>query len=118
MCNHCSLYRHTISIVGLNLGVISMLIEFILVAKHNFYIVKKLLWKFIYKEKVVKGESLKYKSLCSKILTVSPFLNGSNTLMLYSKIPFLSGSFHVNTLACVFNIKNTISQLKLLRCTI
>ena len=56
-----------------------MLIEFILVAKDNFYIVKKSLWKFIYKEKVVKGELLKYKSLCSKILTVSPFtfLNGS-----------------------------------------
>ena len=79
--------------MGLNLGVISMLIEFILVAKYNFYIVKKSLWKFIYKEKVVKGELLKYKSLCSKILTVSPFpfLNGSfrgNTLVLYSKYHF------------------------------
>ena len=88
--------------MGLNLGVISMLREFIIVTKYNFYIVKKLLWKFIYKEKVVRGELLKYKSLCSKILTVSlfPFLNGSfrvNTLALYSKIPFLSGSFHVNT---------------------
>ena len=62
-----------ISIVGLNLGVISMLIEFILVAKYNFYIAKKLLWKFIYKEKV---------------------------------------SFHVNTLACVFNIKIYYSTIE------
>ena len=47
--------------MGLNLGAISMLIEFILVAKYNFYIVKKLLWKFIYKEKVVK-DSLQWKN--------------------------------------------------------
>ena len=65
-----------ISIVGLNLDVISVLIEFVLVAN---YIVKKSQWKFIYKENVGKGELLKYKSLCSKILTVSPFpfLNGT-----------------------------------------
>ena len=70
-----------------------MLIEFILFAKYNFYIVKKSLWKFIYKEKVAKCELLKYKSLCSKILTLSPFpfLNGSfrgNTLVLCSKYHF------------------------------
>ena len=39
-------------------------------------------------------------------------------LVLYDKIPFLSGSLYVNTLARVFNIKNTIPQSKLLRYTI
>ena len=49
------IYTISISIEGLNLGV--------LVNNYNHYILKWSLWNFLYKEKVVMGEILEYKSL-------------------------------------------------------
>ena len=50
--------------MGLNLGVISMLIEFILVTKYSLKVAME-----VYLQR--KGELLEFKLLCSKMLTIS-----------------------------------------------